>query len=144
MSRGGFRGGRGRREFNSSQGPPDTVVEMGLFLHPSEGEMVCERAPTQNKIPYFNAPIYLENKTQIGKVDEILGPMNRVYFTVKLDTGVVASSFKPKDKVFIGPDKLLPLERFLPKPKVPGGKGIKFAHFSFKTFGTSRNGSQVH
>ena len=27
------------------------------------------------KVPYFNAPIYLENKSQIGKVDEIFGPM---------------------------------------------------------------------
>lgn len=31
---------------------------------------------TNEKIPYFNAPIYLQNKTQIGKVDEIFGPIN--------------------------------------------------------------------
>lgn len=31
---------------------------------------------TNEKIPYFNAGIYLENKTQIGKVDEIFGPIN--------------------------------------------------------------------
>lgn len=30
------------------------------------------------QIPYFNAPIFLENKTQIGKVDEILGQINTV------------------------------------------------------------------
>ncbi|KAJ3000447.1 H/ACA snoRNP pseudouridylase subunit [Globomyces sp. JEL0801] len=131
MSRGGFRGrgaprggGRGGRGgFNSfNQGPPDHVVEMGLFLHACEGEMVCARSPAQSKIPYFNAPIYLENKTQIGKVEEILGPMNEVFFTVKVDTGVVATSFKANDKVYIGPDKLLPLDRFLPKPKPAGGK----------------------
>lgn len=29
-----------------------------------------------------------------------------------------ASSFKPEDKVYIAGDKLLPIERFLPKPKV--------------------------
>jgi H/ACA ribonucleoprotein complex subunit 1 len=96
---------------------------MGLFLHPSEGDMVCARSPAQSKIPYFNAPIYLENKSQIGKVDEILGPMNELFFTVKLDAGVVAASFKKNDKVYISPEKLLPLERFLPKPKAPGGKG---------------------
>ena len=79
--------------------------------------MVCRSV--NEKIPYFNAPIYLENKTQIGKVDEILGPINQVYFTVKMAEGVVASSFKTDDKVFIGSDKLLPLERFLPKPKAP-------------------------
>ena len=31
---------------------------------------------TNEKIPFFNAPIYLHNKTQIGKVDEIFGPIN--------------------------------------------------------------------
>ncbi len=30
------------------------------------------------QIPYFNAPIFLENKTQIGKVEEILGSLNNV------------------------------------------------------------------
>ncbi|KAJ3412173.1 H/ACA snoRNP pseudouridylase subunit [Chytridiales sp. JEL 0842] len=125
-SRGGFGGGRGGRgggrggfSGGFNQGPPDTVLEMGTFMHPCEGELVCKSINT--KIPYFNAPIYLENKTQIGKVDEILGPLNEVYFTVKLQEGVVASSFKTEDKVYIAGDKLLPLERFLPKPKVVGG-----------------------
>jgi H/ACA ribonucleoprotein complex subunit 1 len=53
-------------------------------------------------------------------VDEILGPLNEVYFTVKLQDGAVATSFKKGDKVFIAPDKLLPLDRFLPKPKAQG------------------------
>ena len=33
-------------------------------MHPSEGEMVCES--NNPKIPYFNAPIYLENKVRIS------------------------------------------------------------------------------
>ena len=35
-------------------------IEMGTFVHATEGEMVCESI--NPKIPYFNAPIYLENK----------------------------------------------------------------------------------
>lgn len=116
--RGGFRGG-GRGGGHASYGPPDTVLEMGRYMHACEGEMVCRS--TNEKVPYFNAPIFLENKTQIGKVDEILGPINEVYFTVKLQDGVIASSFKADDKVFIGPDRLLPLEKFLPKPPAPAG-----------------------
>jgi H/ACA ribonucleoprotein complex subunit 1 len=84
--------------------------------------MLCSLT-TPTKIPYFNAPIYLSNKTQIGKVDEILGPINEVYFTVKMDSGMMANSFKKEDKVYIGGDKLLPIERFLPKPAVKGGEG---------------------
>jgi len=28
-------------------------------------------------VPYFNAGVFLENKQQVGKVDEILGPMKQ-------------------------------------------------------------------
>ena len=34
--------------------------------------------PPTTQIPYFNAPIFLANKTQVGKVDEILGQINSV------------------------------------------------------------------
>jgi len=46
------------------------------MLHPCEGDLVCKS--TNEKIPYFNAPIFLQNKSQVGKVDEILGPQNEV------------------------------------------------------------------
>ncbi|KAF2033352.1 Gar1-domain-containing protein [Setomelanomma holmii] len=119
--RGGFtpRGGRGGFGGASSFGPPDQVFEMGKFVHDVENEMFCESINT--KIPYFNAPIYLENKTPIGKVDEILGPLNQVFFTIKPQEGIQAKSFKAGDKFYIGGDKLLPLDRFLPKPKPPPG-----------------------
>ncbi|CAG8453853.1 1024_t:CDS:2 [Paraglomus brasilianum] len=136
MSRGNFgaRGGSGRGRGGYSgrgrggamaytQGPPSHVLEMGHYLHECEGDMVCRSS--NPKIPYFNAPIYLENKQQIGKVDEILGRIEEVYFTVKLQENILAKSFKSQDKVYIAEDKLLPLERFLPKPPVPKVKGPK-------------------
>ncbi|KAI1810806.1 Gar1/Naf1 RNA binding region-domain-containing protein [Poronia punctata] len=115
--RGGGRGGFGQRDF----GPPDTILEMGSFMHACEGEMVCSSVSAQNKIPQFNASIFLENKTSVGKVDEILGPINQVYFTIKPSEGIQATSFKPGDKFYIGSEKVLPFERFLPKPKPPPG-----------------------
>lgn len=36
--------------------------ELGHFVHACEGEMFCES--DNPKIPYFNAPIYLENKVR--------------------------------------------------------------------------------
>ena len=48
-------------------------TELGHVLHTCEGDLVCKC--TNEKIPYFNAPVYLENKSQIGKVDDIFGPM---------------------------------------------------------------------
>jgi len=94
-------------------------VEVGTFKHACGTDMVYES--TNPKIPYFNADIFLENKTKIGKIDEILGPINQVFFTVKPQEGIVSTSFKAGDKVFISSDRLLPLEKFLPKPKpLPG------------------------
>ena len=95
------------------------LVELGVFLHGAEGEMVCRL--TNAMIPYFNAGIYLLNKSKIGKVEEVFGPVNKVYFTVKPDACVNATSFKEDDKVFIGTDKLLPLSGFLNEGKSSGG-----------------------
>ena len=49
-------------------------IEVGSFMHACEEDLVCKGSI--EKVPYFNAPIYLENKSQIGKVDEIFGPIN--------------------------------------------------------------------
>ncbi|KAI0315545.1 H/ACA ribonucleoprotein complex, subunit Gar1/Naf1 [Amylostereum chailletii] len=97
---------------------------MGTFVHAVEDEMLCSSL-MPDKVPYFNAPIYLQNKNVIGKVDEILGPINEVCFSVKMGDGMVASSFKKGDKVYIGGDKLLPIDRFLPKPKIAGGTHLR-------------------
>jgi H/ACA ribonucleoprotein complex subunit 1 len=142
--RGGFSSGGGRGGFSGGggggydSGPPEYVVELGFFMHSCEGEMVCRC--TNEKVPYFNAPVFLENKTLIGKVDEILGSITEVVrvflivplecscrnafgrhhceqmFTIKCGDGVVATSFKSNDKVYVGPDKLLPMSRFLNPP----------------------------
>merc|ERR1712166_1287045 len=104
------------------EGPPDSVLVMGEFMHPCEGDLIVKS--TNEKVPYFNAPIFLENITQVGKVDEIFGTIQEVYFTFKPSEGVTAASFKVGDKLYISPEKLLPLQRFLPQPKgAGGGKG---------------------
>ena len=46
-------------------------IELGTVSHPCENDLVCKC--THHRVPYFNAPVYLENKQPIGKVDEILG-----------------------------------------------------------------------
>lgn len=51
------------------------VSAVGEFMHPCEDDIVCKCVTEENKVPYFNAPVYLENKEQIGKVDEIFGQL---------------------------------------------------------------------
>ncbi|KAK4272315.1 hypothetical protein QN277_020888 [Acacia crassicarpa] len=114
--RGGrFGGGRGGGGGFRDEGPPTEVVEVSTFMHACEGDAVTKL--TNEKIPYFNAPIYLQNMTQIGKVDEIFGPINDAYFSVKMMEGIVATSYSAGDKFYIDPRKMLPLARFLPQPK---------------------------
>ncbi|GAA0149703.1 RNA metabolism protein [Lithospermum erythrorhizon] len=118
---GSFRGGGGGRGYGGGrfaprdEGPPPEVVEVSAFVHSCEGDAVTKL--TNEKIPYFNAPIYLQNKTQIGKVDEIFGPINESFFSVKMMEGIIATSYHSGDKFYIDPAKLLPLARFLPQPK---------------------------
>ncbi|XP_078262366.1 H/ACA ribonucleoprotein complex subunit 1 isoform X1 [Rhinoraja longicauda] len=129
--RGGFRGG-GRGGFNRGydQGPPERVVELGDFMHSCEDDIVCKCTSEENKVPYFNAPVYLENKEQIGKVDEIFGQLRNFYFSVKLSDNMNASSFRQPQKFYVDPAKLLPLQRFLPLPPgvksgMRGGRGTR-------------------
>ncbi|KAJ8870240.1 hypothetical protein PR048_029261 [Dryococelus australis] len=102
------------------------VIPLGFFSHPCQDDLVCK--VEIEDVPYFNAPIYLENKEQIGKVDEIFGNIRDYYVSVKLGEDVKAKSFKKLQKIFINPAKLLPLKRFLPQPpgtvmKRGGGRG---------------------
>ena len=63
--------------------------------------------------------------SRVSQVDEIFGTIQEVFFSVKAADGISATSFKVGDKLFINPEKLLPLQRFLPQPKgAGGGKGI--------------------
>jgi rRNA processing protein Gar1 len=55
-------------------------TEYGEFLHPCENDMVF-KTKMCDKIPKFNAPIFLENKVMIGTVDEVFGPVNDVVCT---------------------------------------------------------------
>lgn len=100
------------------QGPPEHVVPFGSFSYSCQDDLVV-KAEIDN-IPYFNAPIYLENKEQIGKVDEIFGNIKDYSISVKLSENMKSGAFKAQQKLFIDPAKLLPLARFL--PSAPGAK----------------------
>ncbi|TPP61090.1 H/ACA ribonucleoprotein complex subunit [Fasciola gigantica] len=110
--RGGFRGGRGGGRFdNANQGPPEEVVEVGTYHHSCQEDIVCKL--TNEKIPHFNAFVYLENKEEVGKVDEIFGPIKDAYFSVKLNDSIKSKSFKEGLKFYMDPYKFLPLDRVL-------------------------------
>lgn len=120
-SAGRGRGNRGRgpsRQYH--EGPPDQIVEIGTVLNKCEGEVVCTALHAD--VVHFNAPLFTSDMVQLGRVDEILGQMHKYMFSMKLDDSQKLSSINIGDKVFVSPEKLLPLSRFLPKPDVPQKK----------------------
>lgn len=45
-----------------------------MFVRAHKGVQGCaEQACCLLQVPYFNAPIFLQNKTQVGKIEEIFG-----------------------------------------------------------------------
>jgi H/ACA ribonucleoprotein complex subunit 1 len=122
-------------------------------MHDCEADLVC-RWTLDDKVPYFNAGIYLQNKRRIGKVDEILGKVAEIFFTVKMDPGVLSKTFQPNDLVYVGTDKLLPLTRFTNPGgpgsgfgggggRRPGGRGVRGGHFIPGGRGPHRGGGRV-
>lgn len=99
------------------------MIPFGYFDYSCQDDLIL-KAEIED-VPYFNAPIFLENKSQIGKIDEIFGTLRDYSVSVKLGDNMKASSFVPKQRLFIDPAKILPLVRFLPQPPKPKGVGKK-------------------
>jgi H/ACA ribonucleoprotein complex subunit 1 len=73
----------------------------GEFMHLCEDDIICKCTTEGNTVPYFNAPVYLENKEQIRKVDGMFGQLRDFYFSVKLSKNMKVSSFKKLQKFYI-------------------------------------------
>ncbi|EUB58932.1 H/ACA ribonucleoprotein complex subunit [Echinococcus granulosus] len=110
-TRGGFRGGRGIGNRSFDQGPPEAIELVGEVSHACQRDLVCRLL--NEAVPFFNASIYLENKQEIGKVDEIFGPIKKSMFSIKLADNLNAESFKEGQKMYINKLKLLTLERIM-------------------------------
>ena len=77
------------------------MIALGNMSHTCQDDLVLK--VTQADVPYFNAPIYLENKEQVGKIDEIFGNLRDYFVSVKLSDTVKAKSFKKDQTLFIDP-----------------------------------------
>ncbi|EGR31055.1 hypothetical protein IMG5_118530 [Ichthyophthirius multifiliis] len=133
----GFRGGRQQYD----QGPPEKVDPMCEYSH-SCGDQIIVKATNTSKVPKFNRGIYLQNKTKIGTVDEIFGPIEKFFYSVKLEKGITPDSYKVGDQFYMGYDDLLPVDRFLGKPRAQGGRsgGQRGGGSSFGRGGGQRGG----
>ena len=73
------------------------VSECATYWKTVEGLMLCKC--TANKVPLLMRNIYMENKTLIGKIDDVYGTIGGPGFAIKPAEGVKGESFKEGDKV---------------------------------------------
>lgn len=73
------------------------VIPIGHLTHTCQEDLVLK--VDIEDVPYFNAPIFLENKEQIGKIDEIFGTIKDHYVSVNLGENFKAKSFTENQKV---------------------------------------------
>jgi H/ACA ribonucleoprotein complex subunit 1 len=92
---GGFGRGGGRGGFD--RGPPSMVVPVATYSNTVEGLICC--SILDKKVPLLMRSIYMENKSLIGKVDDVFGPVTAPGIAVKPVEGVKGQSFKEGDKV---------------------------------------------
>lgn len=103
--------------------PPEQITLCGTYMHCSEGDLLYKVAP-ENLVPRFNAFVYTNEKAKIGKIDEILGSVKDVMFSVKPIPGVQAESLKEGDEVYISPTQMNSVQTFTnPRPRGRGGRG---------------------
>lgn len=121
--RGFGRGGRGGHRERVDLTNPSEIMECGTYQFPCQDAMIFKLLDI-DKIPMFGSPVFLENKTMIGKIEEIFGRVDNPYFKVNPSDGVKAESFKENSKIYIGSDRVLPARAFAEENHVPrAGKG---------------------
>lgn len=109
--RGGYDNKRARFQADLN---PDKIIPVGKISHTSENKVVC-KVSLEDQVPMFNQPVFLENKTHIGKSDEIFGQLNSVLMSVELVDTIKPDSLDKKQLIYMDPSKVLPKDRFLPK-----------------------------
>ncbi|XP_046664975.1 probable H/ACA ribonucleoprotein complex subunit 1 [Homalodisca vitripennis] len=96
-----------------AQEPLEKVTFLGCYVYSCEDLLVCKAGIED--VPYFNANVYLENKSPVGKIDDIFGNPREYYFSVTLNENSKVDFFKVNQKLYIDPAKILPLRKFLPQ-----------------------------
>ena len=114
---GGFGGGRG-----FDRGPPERVVAVASYTNTIENDLIC-CSVLEKRVPLLMRSIYMENKTLIGKVDDVFGPVTAPGIAIKPADGVKGASFKVGDKVYADPMELRDITFFMPRPA--RGKGAR-------------------
>lgn len=101
--------------YNNKRPGSTETIHMGSFLHACE-ELAVLKLEHRN-IPYPNSPVLARGKV-VGKIDEVFGPMNNTYVSVRFEGGAKVADYKAEDKFESYKDKFIFRDRFLPREEV--------------------------
>jgi H/ACA ribonucleoprotein complex subunit 1 len=121
---GGRGGGRGGRGGFMEPDPPEQTTLCGNFINAAEGDLIYS-VPEKNRVPRFNAFVYTKSLAKIGKIDEVMGAVTDVMFSVKPVAGVTGDSMTEGDEVYCSVTQMGGTQIFInpPKPRGRGGRG---------------------
>ena len=97
-------------------------LEIAEFSHSTPNQMVFQSLIKD--VVMFNQQVYSSPKgdTAIGKIDEILGKVDRYYFTVNPVPGVASNSLTKGTKIYLDKAFVLPIFIFTNPQKPTGPK----------------------
>ncbi|KAM0680909.1 H/ACA snoRNP pseudouridylase subunit [Glugoides intestinalis] len=104
-----------KKKFNNQKNFSTETVPLGSFLHVA-GEAIVLKLKHRD-IPYPNSPV-LFNKKQVGKIEEVFGPVSNVYVSFKLEPAQKLSDFGTTSTFEAYKDKFINKEKFLPREEV--------------------------
>lgn len=91
------------------------TVHLGTYIHPCEDLLVLKLE--HRDIPYPNSPVVQGGKP-IGKIDEVFGPVDNVFVSVRLEGAKTVKDFKIEARLEGYKDKFIFKDRFLPREEV--------------------------
>lgn len=103
------------RNFKNAKRQESTeTTELGKVLYVCQEQLVVKLVAKD--IPYPNSAVLDSSSRAIGKVDEVLGRIDDVHVTVKLNGP--AGESREGEMMFSYVDKFIPRKRFLPREEV--------------------------
>lgn len=124
--RGGYdRGGGNRRYDRGNDGPSSSTAEVGQFQNLCNNTAIYKLTTSNSMVPFTNAFLYDEKDNKVGKVLDVYGPMDNVFFVLQPDDESYLKTLKPGQKIYTAGDKLRPESFFLGDQPPPrrGGRG---------------------
>lgn len=119
-------GGRGNDRSRYDDGNGIQTVECGLYDGMCEGNPIFKLNTRDKSVPFTGTFIYDSKKNKIGTVKDVFGPLDKVYFSMEVNSPSVTSSLKEGSKVYAPADRLKSEEFFLSDQNSRrGGRGGK-------------------